>query len=764
MAIQWGSAVSSGYAGVTIRIGCEMTYSPTTVTSGTSSVTVSWTFYVQVLGGYANGNDTWRTTGGDARTGMTSWNVPNNGGTDVIATGTKAVSLTYGSTKTFNLKGELEDVAPSANHAHFNANLTIPARPLTAPAAHTGVSASRVNDGQINVSWTRNATTAAPYTRQEVGRQEYTGNAWSTWSTINNNVSGTATSYADTTTVASRRYRYRTRAVNSAGASAWVSTGEVHTTPAAPTAAPTAVRSGTSTIVVTKPTLPGSATGWQVEHTPSPGTVTVSATIVASVDTFTHSPATSSVHKYRVRAVSSSPVLHGGWSPYSGTVQLLSAPNAPTNLSPNGEVRALATTSTYVTWSHNPTDSSEQTQYRLRRRIKGTTTWTTLAIQTSSTQGGYLTDLANGNEYEWEVQTRGEHADFGPWSATATLVTSALPVASVVSPSGGTVTMPSVDLGWSFYQASGRTQAGWQVELQKGEASGWVPVVDRTGSGSAIVWNTGNVLKNGGQYRWRVQVQDTSGQWSNWTAWATFSVAFVTPDAPEVTGSWDDDGFVLLTIAADPAGGTPPTESLTVERGDSADGPWTEIATDLVPGADWQDWSAPLDADLHYRVTAVSALPSTASTVIEVTTPPTGWLYLGGGPDFSQTVRLERRNTRSLTTGRERTVHLYEGAESPVEVSGAAVPLALAVSAVLTSTEQRLALQQVFSLTGPHLYRDGAQNAIVGTVSEMSASPDHRGEIEFSIERTWAGTWEQRQAAALAARGLTSISPVDEEG
>lgn len=766
MATQWGAWTNVGTNLGRYRTQVEITHSPTNITPSTTQVTVTVRLRLQGEAYSYGTNGRWEMIRDieDSAEGW-SWNIANNGDIatpNPVVTRTVTVPLVYGQEQTFRIQGRIRPVMTWGGYtAHADLRYTIPARPVSAPATPSNLVVSRVNDGQQNLTWSRNHSTGAPYVRQEVSRGEHRSGVWGPWQTINDRVSGSATSFSDSSTRADRRYRYRVRAVNAAGTSGWDygsnNSNQVHTTPASPTAAPLAVRQGSSTIVLTRPTISGAATGWQVQHewTP-PGTTAISSTIAANQDTFSHSPTMSSVHRYRVRALTDSPTLTSGWSPWSDTVQLLSPPSAPTHLSPNGETLDAASGSVEVSWRHNPTDSSPQTQFQLRRRIQGAG-WTTFTIQTSSNQYANLTGLFNGNFYQWEVRTRGEHATWGPWSATANLITSARPVASVVSPDGGTVTLPSVTLEWAFFQPSGRTQVGWRVQIQ----SDGTVVEDRAGTGAGTSWTTPQVLANNTSYRWRVQVQDSSGQWSNWTAWSTpFHVAFVTPDEPEVTGVWEaHHGCVVLDINPDPEDGTPATNTLNIDRALDEDGPWERLAERLEPGiASWMDCTVPLGRKVYYRVTAVSALPSTSYTVIGIVTPETGYSYLGGGPGFRQVVRLSLRNTRSVETGRQRALHQYEGVEEPVEVSGDAVPHRIAVSAFLDGQDTRLALEGLFSLPGPHLYRDSDRSTVFGTLSGLQVSPDFLGEVGFSIERSFVGTWEQRQAAALidagAGRGL----------
>ena len=65
-----------------------------------------------------------------------------------------------------------------------------------------------------------------------------------------------------------------------------------------------------------------------------------------------------------------STTLYSAYSAYSNTVQLLSAPNPPTGLTPNGPVRPVDEPVLFQ-WTHNPVDSSSQTAYELRHRVPG---------------------------------------------------------------------------------------------------------------------------------------------------------------------------------------------------------------------------------------------------------------------------------------------------------------------------------------------------------------------------------------------------------
>src|SRR5690606_15145392 len=107
------------------------------------------------------------------------------------------------------------------------------------PSTPSAPSVTRVSDTQMNLSWSRSASSSRPITSQRVQRRVWVDGSWGAWQTIAT-VSGSYTSngshsYSDKSTVANRVYGYRIQAVNSAGTTTGSSTGNCYTTPAAPT-------------------------------------------------------------------------------------------------------------------------------------------------------------------------------------------------------------------------------------------------------------------------------------------------------------------------------------------------------------------------------------------------------------------------------------------------------------------------------------------------------------------------------------------------
>lgn len=387
------------------------------------------------------------------------------------------------------------------------------------PEAPTGLMVARVSDSQHTLNWTRNSV----YTSVVVQRRTNGGS----WQQIGV-AAGNAFTFTDTTTTPNRKYEYRVAGRAASGQSGWSGVATVYTTPAAPTGV-SAARSGDD-IVVSASAVPPYASSFDVEDAGS-----VIATAVTMP--FTHvDPNPATPHTYRVRGRVGS--LLGAWSAASNTVQLIAPPNAPTGLAPNGAVRA-SDDDVVFSWVHNPVDSSAQSAYELQYRAPGGS-WTPLSGSTSST---VPVSLPVG-DVEWQVRTKGAHPDWSPWSATA--------VFSVIDRPGVAVTQPgdvwdasTLTVEWSWLQAQGRPQSGWQVELVR---DGDV-IEARSGSGPGASVTLTTRLTEGD---WTVRARAATGDvWSVWAEQA-FTVAFEPPAEPILSGVWDESqGGVSLQVTGE---------------------------------------------------------------------------------------------------------------------------------------------------------------------------------------------------------------------
>ncbi|WP_153006635.1 hypothetical protein [Leucobacter sp. G161] len=339
--------------------------------------------------------------------------------------------------------------------------------------------------------------------------------------------SGNAANWTDTTTRAGNKYDYRVAGVGGGGQSGWSNTATVYTSPNTPTG-PSASREG-SNIVVDVSGKPAYATGYNVRD----GATQVASNVQLP---WTHvNPAPANTHTYTVQAVRGS--LASGWSAASNTVQLLAAPQAPTNLAPNGAV-VSSEGQTRLSWRHNPTDSSPQTAAEYRRRVKGTSSWTT---GTSTTASNVALTLAAG-EIEWQVRTKGQHPDWSPWSAVAVFTVIDKPGVAITDP-GDLWTRRTVTVKWSFDQGQGRPQSAWEASLLLG---GEV-IEHRTGSGAGRSVAFTTPLVDTQEYE--VIVKAAAGDvWSEAGAQSFF--VQVPPAAPgDMSGVWSEEsGAVTVDV------------------------------------------------------------------------------------------------------------------------------------------------------------------------------------------------------------------------
>ena len=755
MAIQWGSYGSTG-TGLSYRVGVDLSlsYPGGSLDRTDTQATVTGKVYVQMASGHTGYGINGRVaiTGDHSQTidGI-NWSVNSGGGTNLLLTFTDTVSLNYGSSQTYSVNVRFRGVTTWNFTPSKKASITVPARPYAKPAAQTSLSVARSSDTRQNLSWTRNATTAAPYSSQEVWRSTDGGSYTRVAS-----LSGTATSWNDTSTSANRRYTYRLRAVNSSGSSPYSATRSISTTPATPSA-PTATKLSSGDIRITRSSLSSVAVNWQVREV---GT-SVLYTLSASTTSWTHStPDPQVTHTYEIRAVSSDPTLYSGWSAKSNTVQLLTAPAAPTNLAPNGAVRD-ATESITVTWDHNPLDSSEQRKYEFQWRLAGSSSWTSTGVTTSDVESRTLASFwSNGSTLEWRIRTWGAATTGGsdgtgasPWSAVATIQMYAKPVAGTVDPDGSAdIMLPSHLFEWSFYQEQGLTQSQWQIEVR----SGSLVIAGTSGSGTGRTWQSPAVFEDGGVYSWRVRVRDSKSVWSDWTPQQSFTAEFIPPNDPSAVVEWYRDGYVRLDLLAVNDGTSPDTVSMTVRR--SIDGgEWVLLAEGLDPETEYLDWTATVAGENCYRITAVTAAGAT-STITEcvvVGGPDCDRdVYIGGGPDLGMVVRFGLADTVSVTTGRQRVLNEFDGRFDPVETSGPSVPYSINVKAKIPPpvecgdlgvSDPRL-VERVFHLPGPHLYRDWTGRHMFVSLSPLQYDEAYLGDVSFSVTRADGGTEAQRSA------------------
>jgi len=731
----WGTAVGSNNQA---RLGYDVSYSPANPTSSTSSVTVTLTVYLWTRYSVSDSTNNYAVSGDFSGSGSanvnhgssSSWSTSNR---TTLYSSSKSFTLFYTTTQTVSFSASMTGLNAISGTPTVSGSITLPKRPVTAPANHTNVNVTRSSDTRQNVTWTRNATTSAPYDSQVLQRWDSYYNAYRTIA----NLSGTATSYADQSTVANRRYRYRILAKNDAGQSAYVPSPYISTTPAEPLGVK-ATKVGSDIVVSWGADHVHYADGFQIVESQNGGAWNYAGQVTVadgSARSWTHSsPSTSVSHRYAVRTRTEGPL----YSEYvqTGTVQLLAPPLAPTGLSPASGA-ADADKPIVLTWQHNPVDTTDQVGYQVQYRVDGGA-WTVLPATLSATSSRTIAagTWPNGALIEWQVRTRGESATYGPYSATAAFQTVAAPSATIVSPVGE-FNSSTATLVWDYFDPADMPQSSYRVWLYAGAGTSGAVLASGTYSGAATSRTFTPKLTDGATYTAAVQVRNGAGVWSDVAA-ETFTVEYLPPPTGVLTGVWDLDTGTVTVEVSHPAPTANEVEGLTCAVYRSANGgPWVLLGEGLPLETAVVDAIPATEGVNEYRVVTVSELPSTAeSEPVAVPVASDGWIFVNGGPGFSLMVKVRDNAKTSYSPSRTRDLHHFAGRSYPVEVTGQSRTLGITADVRLgggSSTWDQI--EELLDGPAPFCYRDMTRREFVGRPTVSHSYERIFRDMSLSFER-----------------------------
>jgi len=427
------------------------------------------------------------------------------------------------------------------------------------PSPVTGASVSRLAGPKMSISWSRVASGNRPYTYIKIERWN---NVTNTWSQIKSNLSGSASSYNDTGVKVNYKYKYRIRAWNAAGYSGYNETGEIKTTPAAPTNV-VATRSGSGVVITWNNPASAVADNMKIEvGVPPYGEVDFSeldyamsgsAVQITDVDPFP-------IVKYRVWAsntagLNSAKVL-------SNEVVTIVEPNPPTNLSPSSlKVIDVANPQTF-SWQHNPLDTSEQTKFSLRYSKTSSSYGATQVEEEVSTDSYHVfaaSTFDSGDTYYWQVQTWGADPDPSGWSDEASFIANTKPEMAITYPENeSTISESELTVTWDFSDIDSDTQSQYSVGLYTADGLTLLENISGYGTDGSVTFE--KVLENGESYQVRGLVADSSGLWSVEVS-ADFTVEFLPPVKPGLSLSASEDDASTGIVIENPL----PTTDLNFE-------------------------------------------------------------------------------------------------------------------------------------------------------------------------------------------------------
>lgn len=717
-----GAGAWASVSGRRMRLIWSATMSPSTVTASTSSVSVTVTHTLQTSAAVDDPSTAFVLSGGlGASTTSPHVRIGGlSGGSQVVSTRTVSVPLAYGKAQTLSWSASMSGLAYIPTTAKVSGSVPVPARPLAAPAAPSGVQVTQSSDTRHVINWTRNSpgSVSAPYQNLVIQRSADNATPWKAVATV-----GNVSSWTDTTTTAGRRYQWRVAAKNTGGTSAYATSPTVYTTPAPPTSVK-AVRQGLDVLVSwVKSVSPHNRTrlAWRQEGGPwqYPGWTSTGTSYVIK------SPDPSLPLQYAVLAEvdTQGKTLTSAWA-HSPWVQLLAPPAAPTSLSP-----ALADVALPIrlSWRYNSTDSSEQSARELRWRPLGASSWNGIPkASASDTTHVVPAGLWEPGEVEWQVRTWGAHTDPSPWSALQLTRVAQAPSVTILRPEPGVLAASRTDPWWSFFDPEDEGQIRWRVTITDDQGSAVWTAMGR----STTVARPDITLQDGRSYTVTVEAQAASGLWS---APETVTVAVDYPEPPVgvLTAEWlPDSASVMLTVAVPPpAEGEAEATSAEIWR--SVDGaPWSRLAVGLPLDTALVDPTPHTSRTTAYRLVTVSDLPSTAEAAPVLVAPdPEGWIWLNAGPGWSRQVRMRDNARTGPSWSRASERHHMAGSSLPIAVRGEQRERSVSVSVRLAPNpdggctyaelEQFLADADL-----PILYRDAKGRRWFADVSEVSGSEE----------------------------------------
>lgn len=546
---------------------------------------------------------------------------------------------------------------------------------ITAPAAVSSVGVSRISDSKMSLSWTKNSSSNQPYTYQIIERYDNVTGSYYRIAKL----SGSPSSYNDTSTKDDRTYRYRIKTYNESGYSSYAYSSYINTTPDAPSNV-VATRSG-STVVLTWTDNASMEDQFRIQKRESTdegetwgswgSDVTPTANETEYIDSSPYG-----YGQYRIRSEETSQSL---WYDYveSNEVVTIVEPNAPTLLDPIGSNNMDGDDAYTFSWQHNPVDGTDQSKFSLQHRVEGGSFPGTPQLNEVASTFEYYefaaSTFTNGNTYEWQVKTWGQHANSSDWSSIATFNAVSKPVGTITTPNGiDDYGYSLLTLTWLYSQSEGNGQAQYIAKLFDENDNLlesrqiYSPVSD--GSSGECIFDY--ELENATDYKCTLQVQSDDGTWGVETD-VEFTTDFYVPSTPVIVVNNENDGIVTIEIENP----SPTGDELTADHNNlyrSIDGENYELVyEDIEPNTSITDYLPNVGGDTYYYVNAVSTTPSVAKSNIEqITQTLQGHYFLNGGNNYENYIDIYGDILFSDSNQKDTVLKQFEGRTYPVKYTG----------------------------------------------------------------------------------------------
>lgn len=661
--------------------------------------------------------------------------------TTLIASGTVRIYHDPDGSKNLLMQVSMENTGTigAGGPTAFSLNTDLPVRKVV-PGTPTGLTATRVSDTQIGLSWSQSSASNGQPTSNTIQRR-VNGGAWETVATIAPATSTTVSAAAN------QKLEYRVRGNNSAGSSAWSTVSTVvYTTPAAPTGLSAAKNASLDIVLNFTPHVAFSEHEHQVWHGTVTGGVTTwdgspLATLASGVTTYTHTaPDSGEAHVYRVRATAGS--LSSSYA-VSNTVQLLAAPNKPTIAGVGPYVDRASDFD--LTWTHNPVDTTPQSAYEVQYSTNGGSSWSTTGKTTSTvSEHTFTANTYTANQaLTVRVRTWGEAETGGsdgegasPWSDSRTVTFKTRPVVTIITPEDeSTIGQALVNVALGFSQAEGASFVSATITFLEGSTT---LETKQTTTLAGTVLNTRVV--DGGEYTVQVTVKDSNGLVST-VVESTFEVEYLPPVAPVTEFVYlEDQGRVQVGITI-PEPGDGETAAVNVRVTRAIDGV-TETVVPLYPALPvltFLDTTPTIQGDNEYTVTTIS-LDGSETTVTGTVTVAEEWrAFLSKGAGFEDVVVFGHDLSFVATPTVDQVLVKAAGRSRPIGMYATSGDLVVSVAASwdqgVGSTPDEI--EALLGTPGRCCYRDPSGRRIFGQVTgQVSRKSSRTGGLSFTVTET----------------------------
>ncbi len=467
---------------------------------------------------------------------------------------------------------------------------------VTPPLAPGNLVANAGSATQVTLTWTDTSTNEAGFKIERC-----VGSTCTSFVEIGQTTAGTA-SYSDVGLTASTTYRYRVRAFNPAGNSAYSNIASA-TTVALPPAAPTNLAASAASSTAANLAWTDNATdeaGFRIERCQGSGCAnfTEVAQVGANVSTFGDTGLTASTsYSYRVRAFNAA-----GTSGYSNTASTTTIAPPPAAPAAPAKLAAVAVSSTQIalTWGDM---SSDESGFKIERCTGLTCTAFVQVAQVGVNVTGYDDmGVAAGTAYTYRVASfNGAGAAY---SNTAQASTPEAPPAPPTAPSALTATAQSSDRIALAWQDASSDESGFRIERCTGVGCTTFVQIAQTAANVITLGDTG--LLGGTSYTYRLRAYNSAGD-SGHSNTATATTPAPAPTAPAAPTNLSAAAVSSSRIDLTWTDAATDETGFKVERCAGTCSNFVEVAQLGANASSYSDIGRTADTTYTYRVRAYNA-------------------------------------------------------------------------------------------------------------------------------------------------------------